>query len=139
MTFRNRTSAARIERIVELLAERPRHTHELAVALPLSKRNVTVYLNHLHGQGRVHITRWVRDIDERDRMYPRPVYALGAGNDAPKPKPLNAHQRNARAWKRIKVDPERYVDHLLSKRKYRADQRGPRCDIAASWITGVTA
>lgn len=139
MAFVRPAALAKIERILALLAERPRHVHDLAEAVPLSKRYAQIYLNHLMAQEQVHIKRWVRNIDQAERMYPRPVYAAGKGVNAPAPKPLTKDQRKKRAWARVKADPERHTKHLMKKRVYRAVRRAPRPDIAAAWLYGAAA
>lgn len=127
MTFSRPAALAKLARIRALLEARPMTVRELADAVPLSKRYAQEYLNHLMSQHQVYIKRWVRDVAYSDRMYPRPVYAMGDRANAPAPKPLTSDQRKKRAWERIKADPERYVTHLLKKRKYRAD-------VAANWM-----
>ena len=131
--------SAKIARILELLSDRPMTAHELGEALPISKRHAQGYLNHLMGTRQVHISRWVREVEHSERMYPRPVYKTGRGRNAPQPAPLDLNERKVRAWERVKADPERYVNQLLKQRKYRADRRAARPDKAAAWITPVPA
>lgn len=137
MAFKRPAALAKIERVLALLAERPRTAHELAEAIPMSKRHAQDYINHLHETGRVYIVRWVRHVEHSGRMYPRPVYQLQnlkIVKDRPKPPPLTPEQRKRRAWELVKADPERHTTHLLKKRRYRTDKKGPRTDIAAAWI-----
>ena len=46
MTFTRKAAQVKIARIMELLAERPRHVAELAELLPSSSRNALVYLTY---------------------------------------------------------------------------------------------
>lgn len=135
MKFTRPAALAKMARTIDLLTVTPMTAAELADALPISKRHAQEYINQLMADGRVFIIRWARHVEHSQRMYPRPVYAVGQGIDAPQPEPLTPEQRKKRAWARVKADPERYVTHLLKKRKYRADVRGPRADVAAAWIT----
>ena len=134
MAFVRPAALRKIERILDLL-RKPMTVHDLAEAIPLSKRNTLEYLNHLKAGGQIHVAKWVRDIQQSGRMYPRPAYLVGDKPDAERPGPLTEAQRKVRAWERIKADPERHYEHSLRKRRYRADRRGPRRDIAANWIT----
>lgn len=134
MNFTREPAQRKIARILTLLSEQPRTVHALVETVPLSRRHVQEYLNHLMDAERIHIRRWVRDISQSGRMYPRPVYAAGKGRNAPQPPALTPKERQRRAWELVKADPERYVSHLLSKRRYRSDRRGARPDRAAAWI-----
>ena len=138
MAFVRPAAQKKIERLLALLAK-PMTIHEIAEALPLSKRNAQEYVNHLIERHQVRIAKWTRDIEQSGRMYPRPMYQLGEKPDAPKPEPLTEAQRKVRAWERVKADPERHYQHTLRKRRERADRRGPRRDIAANWITFAEA
>lgn len=138
MAFNQPASLRKIERLLAMLAK-PMTIHEVAEALPITKRNALAYMNHLREQRLVHVAKWTRDIDQSARMYPRPMFMVGAMPDAPKPKPLTGEQRKRRAWERIKADPERHYEHTLRKRRERADRKGPRRDIAANWITFAEA
>lgn len=138
MAFVRPAAQRKIERLMALLAK-PMTIHEIAEALPLSKRNAQEYVNHLIERRQVRIARWTRDIEQSGRMYPRPMYQLGDKPGAPKPEPLTEAQRKVRAWERVKADPERHYQHTLRKRRERADRLGPRRDIAANWITYAEA
>lgn len=137
-TFIRPAALAKIERILQLLTERPRTAHELAEAIPMSKRHAQEYVNHLHSAQRIYISTWRRHVEHSGRMYPRPAYRVQPADcirrDASKPKPLTPDERKRRAWELVKADPERHMTHILKKRKYRADRKGPRTDIAANWI-----
>lgn len=139
MTYTRPAAIAKIDRIMAMLKQRPRTVFDVAEALPMSKRHAQSYLNHLMAERRIHIKRWVRHIDQRDRMYPRPVYAAGEGVDAEPPAPLTPRERRARAWAVIKADPERHLDYLQRKRVARTDAKGPRADRAAAWMYGEAA
>lgn len=139
MSFKKEAAFAKIERIISLLQENPVTAHELAILVPISKRHVQEYLNHLVLERRVFIIRWARDVKHSERMYPRPIYAVGNRRNAPKPRPLDLDERKVRAWARLKADAERHTLHLLKKRRYRSDKKGPRRDKAASWINTTPA
>ena len=138
MAFVRPAAQKKIDRLLAMLAK-PMTIHDIAQALPLSKRNAQEYVNHLVEQRQVRIAKWARDIAQSGRMYPRPMYQLGDKPDAPKPEPLTEAQRKVRAWARVKADPERHYQHTLRKRRERSDRRGPRPDIAANWITFAEA
>lgn len=138
MAFVRPAAQKKIERLLAMLAK-PMTIHDIAEALPLSKRNAQEYVNHLTERRLVHIAKWARDIKQSGRMYPRPMYQVGDKADAPKPRPLSEPEKKARAWALIKADPERHYQHTLRKRRERADRKGPRRDIAANWITFAEA
>lgn len=134
MTFTKPSALAKVARILELLKQ-PMTAHALAKALPLSKRWVHAYLWHLHAEQRVHVTAWVREIDERERMYPREVWLVGEGVDAPRPPALNPDERKKRAWARLKADEEKHA-RLVAKRRVMNRIKKRRPEPAVAWILG---
>ena len=138
MAFVRPAAQKKIERLLAMLAK-PMTIHDIAEALPLSKRNALAYVAHLREQRLVRIAKWTRDIEQSGRMYPRPLYQVGDKPDAPKPAAMTEPEKKARAWALIKADPERHYQHTLRKRRERADRKGPRRDIAANWITFAEA
>lgn len=135
MTFTKPAALAKIDRILKLLAK-PMTAHALAQALPLSKRWVNEYLKHLHANGRVHISDWVREIKERERMYPREIWLAGKGVDAPRPPALNLDERKKRAWQRVKANEDKH-DRLLARRRVMNRIKKRRVEPAAAWIVGA--
>lgn len=134
MTFTKHSALAKIDRILELLKQ-PMSAHALAKALPLSKRWVHAYLKHLHANGRIHITTWVRDIAERKGMYPRELWLAGEGVDAPRPPALNLEERKKRAWARLKADEEKHA-RLVARRRVMDRIKKRRPEPAVAWILG---
>lgn len=70
---------------------------ELEVSAGIPKSLISAILSRMHKNtprfGRqIYIVNYVYDA-ESARRYPRAVYALGAGNDAPKPKPSHIENR----------------------------------------------
>jgi hypothetical protein len=64
---------------------------EIEVLIKQSKERISNVVSRLNKQAprvgkQIHIVRWVHD-SEGARPYPRAVYALGDGQDTPKPKP----------------------------------------------------
>lgn len=132
MTFTKPAALGKINRILKLI-ESPMTAHALALAVPISKRWANEYLRHLHAEGRAHITTWVRDIEECERMYPRPVWLVGAGIDAPRLPALTLEERKKRAWQRIKENEDKH-DRLKARRRLIKVLKRPRPDPAAAWI-----
>ena len=110
----------RLERIRNLLAERPMTARELAAALHVDVRNIYIYRDRLAGE--IRIASWRRS----NGGAPAPVYALGFGPDAKRISPI-AKKVHARAWRqRIKrTDPSKYEDMLAAARA-RATRNNPR-------------
>lgn len=133
MKFKRQASEGKMAKIQALLAKRQMHVLEIAEAVPISKRHALEYIAELRKRGLVHISKWVREVEQLGRMYPRPVYAAGPGEDAPKPAALSPEERSKRAWKLIKSDPERHMT-LVQKRRTRRTLRKPRADVAAAWM-----
>lgn len=85
------TKAVHVPRALELLAELgPMTQAELGELLGLDRFGASALMNILRRPlktipKRVHIVKWVTD-HPGQRSYPRAVYALGEGVDAPRPK-----------------------------------------------------
>jgi len=77
----------------------PKRTEHICSALYYLVRSVNKYGTAKPKQ--IYIIRWVRD-DQGGELhtYPRPVYAIGAKPDAPKPPPLTNAERSARRRER---------------------------------------
>ena len=139
MKFTRSAALTKIDRVLKALEQATMTAHEVSEMLPMSQRHAQEYLNHMMAKRLIYIASWSRNVDHSDRMYPRPVYAAGNKRNAPKPAPLTKEQRKARAWAITKQDPERHTLHLLRKRKYRSDKKGPRPDAASAWIKPLPA
>lgn len=109
MNFTKPAALTKITKIRHLLSLRAMNAHELAEALPLSKRWVIEYMKHLHSTEQAHILRWDKHISARKKRHAIDVWALGPGVDAPRPRPDTPTERRKREWKRIKDDVERHI------------------------------
>ena len=138
LTFTKQASQLRIARIEALLAQSPMNAHQLAQALPLSKRWVLEYLEHLRSQERVHVLRWDKDIEERAKRHAIEVWTLGPGADAPRPAADGLRVRRRRAWESLKADEDRH-ELVNAKRRVRRRIAKGRPDVAASWIVPQAA
>lgn len=134
LQFTRPAALARMQRIELLLSQQPMNAHQLAQALPLSKRWVLEYLQHLRGLQRVHITRWDKEIAERKKRHAIEVWTLGAGEDAPRPEADGLKVRRRRAWEAVKADEDRH-ELINAKRRVRRRIKAKRPDVAAAWIT----
>lgn len=113
----------RFTMIEQALSVGTMHIHDIAEAVHISKRRATDYASYLHTARRIHIARWV--YRKAGNEYPVPVYAIGPGRDAAKPKPTTSQQKGALARKRRNADPDKRDLHLsrnrARKRKIVAD------------------
>lgn len=137
MSFTTPAALRKLAKIRELLSENGMTAHELAEAVPMTKRWVQAYINHLKDDGRVYISRWTRDVDQCNRMYPRPVYrAVKVPMDAEKPAPLTKAQRQARKHKKMMADPIKYGQHIASERVRRAKRKGRAVPaVRTAWVS----
>lgn len=137
MSFTTEAARAKLWRIRELLKGKAMTAHELADAVPMSKRWVQAYLNHLKDDERVYIHGWTRDIDQCERSYPRPIYkAVVPKQDAPKPEPLTKAQRQARKHKKMMADPIKYGQHISKERVRRAVRSGKDLPaVRTAWVS----
>lgn len=138
LTFTRGPSLVRIQKILDLVAEQPRNVLALSLALPMSKRWVIEYLKHLHSEEKIHVLRWDKEVQEREKRHAIEVWAFGPGQDAPRPPADTKQARSVRAWERIKADEDRH-DLIKAKRRVRRRIKARRPDIAASWITAVVS
>lgn len=139
MTFTAAASAAKMAKIRALLKAKPMTASELAPLLPISRRWVIVYMQHMLDDKSIHIARWTREV-KGQRTYLRPVY--GDGNqqpNAPKPPAFSNREIKARLRKRMKADPEHHMVHVAKERMRRIERTGPRTDIAARWMFNEVA
>jgi len=141
MSFTTAAAKAKLAKIRQLLRDQSMTAHELAEAVPISKRWVQAYINHLKEDDRVYISRWTKEVGQCERMYPRPAYrAVHVPNDAPKPAPLTRAQKQARKHEKMMSDPIKYGQHIAKERERRAARTGKALPaVRTTWATGATA
>ena len=141
MSFTQEAAKIKLAKIRELLKERGMTAHELAEAVPISKRWVQAYLNHLKDDERIYIHDWTHEVEQCERMYPRPIYrAVKPRKDADKPAPLTKAQKQARKHQKMMNDTLRYSDHIAKERERRAAKTGRALPaIRTTWVTGASA
>jgi hypothetical protein len=138
LTFTKPASLAKLQRIRDMLAARPMNVHEIADALPISKRWAIDYVLHLHDCQEIHVLRWDKEIEARAKRHAVEVWTLGPGVDAPRPEPDGHRTRAKRAWESLKADPERHMV-TLAKRRARRRLKNLRPDPAAAWLMSTPA
>lgn len=126
-TFRYATSAARIERILELL-QTPMTQPQLAAAAGMSERTAKCYVAHLLNERprRIRVYDWQPNSPGSPTM----VLIAGRGPNKPKPKPMTALERSLKRRK----DPEVCFDQMMAKR---ASRRAPRRDPLVAAMFGA--
>jgi transcription initiation factor IIE alpha subunit len=141
MTFTTEAAKIKLAKIRELLRDQSMTAHELAEAVPMSKRWVQAYLNHLKDDGRIYIPKWTKEVDQCERMYPRPFYrAVRPPADAPKPAPLTRAERQARKHKKMMDNPVKYGQHIAKERTRRAERTGKSLPaVRTTWVAGAHA
>lgn len=141
MSFTTAAAKAKLAKIRQLLRDQSMTAHEIAEAVPMSKRWAQAYINHLKEDDRVYIAAWTREVDQCGRDYPRPVYrAVVPRKDAEKPAPLTKAQRQARKHKKMMADPIKYGQHISKERERRAERTGKALPVVrTTWVTGATA
>lgn len=132
MAYKKEAAVRTLNRILELLSERPMTTYEVADAVHVCKSHARRYLLHMQREKMIYVFEWTREPFQGMRAYARELWAAGAGKNALKPVPLTSAQMQAMTRKRQKEkDPIGY----LQKRKIEYVKSRPvRRDIAASWI-----
>jgi hypothetical protein len=118
MTFKKPAALQRLDRIIELLSERPMTRNELAAATAIHAHPMKVYLRHLRGE--LQGPRLIRVASWRGK---EAVFEPGFAEDAPHRKTTSA--KAARAyWRRLKSErPDEHVNRLMEKRADRLRQR----------------
>lgn len=141
MSFTTEAARIKLQRIRELLKKKPMTAHELADAVPLSKRWVQSYLNHLKDDERIYISDWTHEVDQCDRFYPRPIYkAVVPRKDAAKPEPLSKAERQARKHQKMMRDQIKYGQHIAKERERRSERTGKALPVVrTTWVTGAAA
>lgn len=100
--------------VLQLLELRPMDVNELSAKLGISNRAAGFRVNDLHAAGRVHITKWERF---SPHGAPSRMWALGPGEDAPRPKPIAKKILERKRINRMrKDDPAAYEAVLARKR-----------------------
>jgi hypothetical protein len=130
LTFETTPSLRKIERILDLLKFRDYSVLELAPLIPITDRWLVDYLNHIKSNNQIHICGYMPEV-EGIRRYPRPVYRLGPGVDAPRPAPLTDKQRKLRRKRRMKRDDDYF---FIERSKTRLRKFIPKPDKAAAWL-----
>ena len=128
MTKTDFTSAAcltRINRIRDALLMREMTTDEIAAAVHINAAYAREYVKHLRQTFQIHVVAY-REVKVR-HAWNHPVYAWGAGADAPPPRRLTDAERSRLRRK----DPE---FRLREAAKQRAKRIKPHRDWAAAWI-----
>lgn len=141
MSFTTEAARSKLAKIRELLRQRGMTAHEVAAAVPMSKRWAQAYLNHLKDDERVYIYDWKREIEQCGRSYPRPIYkAVVPRKDAEKPAPMTKAQRQARKHQKMMADPIKYGQHISKERERRAQRTGKALPaVRTMWATGAQA
>ncbi|WP_213761794.1 hypothetical protein [Caballeronia sp. dw_19] len=122
--------------VLQLLELRPMDITELAVKIGVSERAARFRVNDLHAAGRIHITRWERF---SPHGAPSRMWALGPGEDAPRPKPIPRTTLQREWLKRMRrEDPDKYERLLARKRLAERVRTGTivRRDPAAAALFG---
>lgn len=114
MTFSRKAAQEKIKIILKACAK-PRTRQELEILLGVNKRTASSYVRFLRATGQLHVSGWTRE--GIGMFYPMAQYKAGAGQDAPKPPRLSSHERQVRAWAKLKADPVRYEKHRAERRK----------------------
>lgn len=130
LSFNTAPTLRKIERILDLLKYRDYSVLELAPLIPITDRWLVDYLNHLKTNNQIHICGYMPEV-EGIRRYPRPVYRLGPGVDAPRPAPLTDKQRKLRRKQKMKRDIEYF---FIERGKNRLRKFKPKPDKAAAWL-----
>lgn len=77
-------------RALRMLHEEPSTTMSLARHLQASEKTVIMVVRRMHALGIVHVDGWTADPKTR-----RPIFAAGAGEDCPKPRPLRMRAKTS--------------------------------------------
>jgi hypothetical protein len=122
--------------ILKLLELRPMDIAELAVKLGICERPARFRVNALYAAGKIHITRW-----ERFSPHGKPsrMWALGAGEDAPRPRPIPHKVLERKRIERMrKEDPAAHEAILARKRLMQSLRTGTlvKRDPAAAALFG---
>ncbi len=100
----------------------PMHSYALAELVECSRKSLTTkdYLPALHAAKLIHIKRWIRapELMEKEgygegRGEPSRIYAIGEGEDAPRPRP-HTNAENTKRQKRR--NPERFTRQKIRRR-----------------------
>lgn len=122
-----------IERMIAALSE-PRQHGELMTLLCMCDRSTTRYLSHLRNAEpkRVFILRY----DRVERGW-SPVFALGSGEDAKRPKRQTNKQRSQIRRTKWRKNPDIH-DAYKAKERARARIRKVVKQVPATWLSALT-
>ncbi|ALS63610.1 hypothetical protein [Pandoraea apista] len=93
----------------------------LALVTGYSRRQMLLLLRQHHDAKELHIAKWVRYSVAGQWA---PQYALGAGEDAPRPVPLTRAERWKNTAKKLKDNPEHYLRRNQNARLRYATRTG---------------
>jgi len=127
VTFKNKASLIKLERVRALLKQSPMTLPQLAQAADCTHRSLYRYLEALDAE--IHIAEWGRI----GNNYPVPVFAYGPGDDAhrPQPKKKLSGKAKRKAIARQATDQER---DMIAEAKAKAAQIRPYRD---PWIEAM--
>lgn len=123
--FSGKACQARIERIRAALLMREMTSAELAEAVHIHPTYMREYINHLREAFWIHIAGY--QAVKRAHTWHLPIYAWGAGADAPPPRrPTHAERARQR-----RKDPEKKLQDAM---RVKAKKIKPYRDWTAAWI-----
>jgi hypothetical protein len=106
-------TAYRLARIRELLQAGDMNIGQIATAIVMTRNWTKPYVDHLIGQGEIHIAGWVCTNDKGPYT---PILRFGQGKPARRPKQITNAEKQKRARARLQQDMDRYDQHLASRR-----------------------
>lgn len=109
----------------------PRGAKEIAAVVGVSSVTARTHLKVMHAAGEVHIARWFK----ASRFVWERIFAIGPGQDAPKPSRMTQQERSRAYAARRRLDPELQMQRDISRQAYELRHRAPRADPAAAWLT----
>lgn len=112
---RKTSAAERLQRVMELLTEKPRTSRELGECMHVVRATALIYVTQLRREKKIHVKRWKHPSAVNEECIGgawSPVYAVGNKPDKPQPAAETSAQRHARR----KLDPG-YVADARRRRK----------------------
>lgn len=89
------------QQITQLLSEKPMSKYDVMEVTGYAQRTAQKALKDLHNEGLIHIVDWSRAFH-----HPIPIYANGAGEDQPRPRPLTKTE----VMRRLRKENPDYVE-----------------------------
>ncbi len=123
--FTSPATMIRIERIRKELLARDMTSAEIAGAVHISPAYAREYIRHLRETFQIHIVGYQKL--KRAHIWHLPIYAWGAGADAPPPR----RQTNAERARIRRKDPEKKLQDAM---RLKARKIFPHRDWTAAWI-----